>query len=42
MGEHLLRLLPNARLVTVDTSSHSFAQDMPDQVAPLIEAFLNT
>ena len=42
LGEYLLRLLPNARLATVDTSNHSFAQDMPDQVAPLIEAFLTT
>ena len=39
-GEYLTQLLPDARLVTVDTDSHFFVRDMPDQVAPHIQAFL--
>ena len=40
VGEYLSRLLPDARLVTVDTGSHFFVRDMPDEVAPHIKAFL--
>ena len=32
--------LPDALLVTVDTDSHFFVRDMPDEVAPHIKAFL--
>ena len=39
-GEYMAQLLPDARLVTIDTDSHFFVRDMPDQVAPHIKAFL--
>ena len=39
-GEYLSKLLPNARLVTVETDSHFFVRDMPEVVAPHIRAFL--
>ncbi len=42
VGEHLQRLLPDAELMTVDTDSHFFVRDMPDCVAPYIQAFLDT
>jgi len=42
VGQHLERLLPNARLVAVDTNSHFFVRDLPDQIAPHIQMFLDT
>jgi pimeloyl-ACP methyl ester carboxylesterase len=40
VGEYLAQLLPDARLVTVDTDSHFFVRDMPDHVASHIRTFL--
>ena len=40
VGEYLAELLPDARLMTVDTDSHFFVRDMPDAVAPHIRTFL--
>lgn len=42
IGEYLTRLLPDARLVTIDTDSHFFVRDLPDEVAPHIQAFLSS
>ena len=39
-GRQLSALLPDAQLVTVDTSNHAFAQDRPDLVAPHLISFL--
>jgi pimeloyl-ACP methyl ester carboxylesterase len=40
LGRHLERLLPDARLATIDTDSHFFVRDMPEVVAPHIKEFL--
>ncbi len=40
-GEYMARLLLDVRLVAIDTDSHFFVRDMPDQVAPYIKAFLS-
>lgn len=42
IGRYLEKLIPDARLVEIDTDSHFFVRDMPDAVAPQIEAFLST
>lgn len=39
-GEYLSKLLPNSKLVLVDTSSHFFVRDLPDEVAGYIGKFL--
>jgi pimeloyl-ACP methyl ester carboxylesterase len=38
-GEYLVKLLPNAELVLIDTTSHFFVRDMPDEVAGHIGKF---
>jgi pimeloyl-ACP methyl ester carboxylesterase len=40
VGEHLLSLLPNARMHVIEGGTHSFAADRPEEVAPLIAAHL--
>ena len=42
IGRYLEQLIPDARLVEIDTDSHFFVRDMPEIVAPQIEAFLAT
>jgi pimeloyl-ACP methyl ester carboxylesterase len=40
VGRHLSALLPDAALRTVADGTHSFAQEQPDVVAPLVTAHL--
>jgi pimeloyl-ACP methyl ester carboxylesterase len=40
IGQYLERLIPDARLVIIETDSHFFVRDMPDVVAPLIKEYL--
>lgn len=40
VGEYLARLIPDARLAIIETDSHSFVQEMPDEVAGHIRSFL--
>ncbi len=40
VGKHLAKLMPNATLHVLAGGDHALAQNMPDRVAPLIEAFL--
>lgn len=40
VGQYLEKLLPNARLVTIDTDSHFFVREKADEVASHIAAFL--
>jgi len=36
VGEHLVKILPSARLVVIAGGDHAFARDRPDEVAPLV------
>lgn len=40
IGQHLSRLLPNARLIELEDDSHVFARERPDDVARIVAAHL--